>query len=107
MVCRSRAECDSPRGKVQSTLQDRAHYYQSLAVSGQLQTAFQLPAPVTPEQGQAIIHQRLQADSLQLAKGLRNRHTLFWIPMQWWALIGAIGGLAVVIIGIAVVVLGE
>jgi hypothetical protein len=28
---------------------------------------------------------------------LTDRHTLFWIPMEWWAVIIGVGGLAVII----------
>lgn len=86
--------------RIDAHLAQRSAYYDQLIQSGQFQVAMQLPQAPTPEQARAIADQQLQAERTQLVKRARQPHTMFWIPMQWWAVAAVIAAVIAVIVGV-------
>lgn len=76
----------------EKALLPRRQQLDQLVASGQFQLGPGQPVPTSPEEAQAQSDYLFAAELEATQKGMRNRHTLFWMPMQWIAaLIGLIG----------------
>ena len=53
--------------------------------AGQFQMAPGLQAPSSREEGYAQVEQLITNESPDVLRQLKNIHTLFFIPMQWFA----------------------
>lgn len=84
--------------KAASWRQARQQELQHLIRAGQFQVApgYAMPRSHDEAQGQAAA--MLQAEHQSVAKQLRNRHTLFWIPMQWAGVVAVVLGLAICVL---------
>ena len=47
-------------------------------------------APASREEGYAQVEQLIAAESPEILSQLKNIHTLFYIPMQWFAVGGGV-----------------
>ncbi len=54
--------------------------------AGQFQMTPGLPVPSSREEGYAQVEQLIAAESPEILSQLKNIHTLFYIPMQWFAI---------------------
>lgn len=68
-----------------------------LVHAGQFQVAPGYAQPRTLEEAQQQAAAMLEAEHRAVAKKLRNRHTVFFVPMQWFGLFVSAIGLALVI----------
>lgn len=65
---------------------------------GAFQMAPGAPAPASQEEAAQQIERVVAREAQGLVRAHSNVHTLFFIPIQWFGLIEAVGGLAVVLI---------
>lgn len=83
--------------KTEQYLAPRSRQLHELVESGQFQMAPGMPQPASFEEAQAQAAHLLQQERTQVHQQLKDRHTLFFIPVQYV-------GLAVVFIGLAVTI---
>jgi len=60
-----------------------------------------LPAPESVEEARAMADEQLKYEAESARRGYFNRHSLFFLPMQYWAVVAAIAGVALIISGLA------
>ena len=84
-----------PRAKVAEWQEQRRAELRARVDAGQFQMAPGLQAPSSREEGYAQVEQLIAAESPEILSQLKNIHTLFYIPMQWFA----IGAGAVIFFG--------
>lgn len=73
-------------------LAPRREQLNQLVAANQFQLAPGVPMPTSREEAQQQSDYLFHAEREAAEKKLRNRHTLFWIPMQWIAcVIGVFG----------------
>ncbi|OCG73100.1 hypothetical protein [Microbacterium sediminis] len=94
-----------PQKKIDEWHAARRQQLDALVSSGQFQLAPGQAPPSSLEEARAQSEQLLQHE-LQQAQRARNGHTLFWIPMQYWAFIFAGIAVVVLVLGIVGVVRG-
>lgn len=75
-----------PRAKVAEWQEQRRVELRARVDAGQFQMASGVQAPVTREEGYAQVEQLIAAESPEILSQLKNIHTLFYIPMQWFAI---------------------
>ena len=75
-----------PRGKVAEWQEQRRVELRARVDAGQFQMAPGVQAPATREEGYAQVEQLIAAESPEILSQLKNIHTLFYIPMQWFAI---------------------
>lgn len=92
---------DQVRKKIDRHIAQRAAYFEQLIQSGEFQTAMQLPQPVGLDEAHRIVDQHLSAERYQIQSKAIQPHTMFWIPMQWWAIPGAVIGVILFGVGVA------
>lgn len=88
-----------PAQKAEEWQAERAARLQHLVQSGQFQLAPGYAQPTSLAQAQQQADQLLAAESAQVRKNLRGRHTVWFIPMEWLGVVGAAVGVALVVIG--------
>ncbi|MGA4670140.1 hypothetical protein ACPCG0_10160 [Propionibacteriaceae bacterium Y1923] len=73
-------------------LEPRRQQLDQMVAANQFQLAPGAPMPSSYEEARAQSDYLFQAELEAAEKQLRNRHTLFWIPMQWVsAALGVLG----------------
>ncbi|WP_161925087.1 transcriptional accessory protein [Actinomyces sp. 432] len=80
-----------------------ADYQQELlgrVQAGAFQAAPGVPAPRSVEEAQQQVGSLVERERARLQRGLRNRHTMFWIPMQYWGMLQVIGGGVMIVVAI-------
>ena len=75
-----------PRAKVAEWQEQRRVELRARVDAGQFQMASGVQAPATREEGYAQVEQLIAAESPEILSQLKNIHTLFYIPMQWFAI---------------------
>ena len=75
-----------PRAKVAEWQEQRRVELRARVDAGQFQMAPGVQAPATREEGYAQVEQLIAAESPEILSQLKNIHTLFYIPMQWFAI---------------------
>ena len=75
-----------PRAKVAEWQEQRRAELRARVDAGQFQMAPGLQAPSSREEGYAQVEQLIAAESPEILSQLKNIHTLFFIPMQWFAI---------------------
>ena len=68
--------------------------------TGTFQAAPGVPVPSTEQEAQVQIEQIVAAQRDRLHAALRNRNTLFWVPMQWWSLAEAAAGMLLLVLAL-------
>lgn len=74
-----------PRAKVVEWQEHRRAELRARVDAGQFQMAPGLQAPSSREEGYAQVEQLITNESPDVLRQLKNIHTLFFIPMQWFA----------------------
>ena len=74
-----------PRAKVAEWQEQRRAELRARVDAGQFQMAPGLQAPSSREEGYAQVEQLITNESPDALRQLKNIHTLFFIPMQWFA----------------------
>jgi hypothetical protein len=74
-----------PRAKVAEWQEHRRTELRARVDAGQFQMAPGLQAPSSREEGYAQVEQLITNESPDVLRQLKNIHTLFFIPMQWFA----------------------
>lgn len=87
----------NPAKKAQTWVEQRRAELSFSVSNGQFQPAPGI-VPSSQEEAQAQADQLLAQESAAVAKRLRNVHTLFWIPMQWWGVLFALIALLLAIL---------
>lgn len=59
-----------------------------------------LPAPQSFEEARALADEQLKYEAESARRGYFNRHSLFFLPMQYWAFVAAFAGVAMIISGL-------
>ena len=77
-----------PRTKVAEWQEQRRAELRARVDAGQFQMAPGVQAPASREEGYAQVEQLIAAESPEILSHLKNIHTLFYIPMQWFAVGG-------------------
>ena len=75
-----------PRAKVAEWQEHRRAELRARVDAGQFQMAPGLQAPSSREEGYAQVEQLITNESPDVLRQLKNIHTLFFIPMQWFAI---------------------
>jgi hypothetical protein len=75
-----------PRAKVAEWQEQRRAELRARVDAGQFQMAPGVQAPASREEGYAQVEQLIAAESPEVLSQLKNVHTLFYIPMQWFAI---------------------
>lgn len=75
-----------------SYMEGRNAELQHLIARGQFQLAPGYAQPRSMAEAQAQASAILQSEQAQVSKAFRNRHTVFWIPMQWFGVVVAVLG---------------
>ena len=75
-----------PRAKVAEWQEQRRAGLRARVDAGQFQMAPGLQAPSSREEGYAQVEQLITNESPDVLRQLKNIHTLFFIPMQWFAI---------------------
>ena len=75
-----------PRAKVAQWQEQRRAELRARVDAGQFQMAPGVQAPASREEGYAQVEQLIAAESPEVLSQLKNIHTLFYIPMQWFAI---------------------
>ena len=75
-----------PRAKVAEWQEQRRAELRARVDAGQFQMAPGLQAPSSREEGYAQVEQLITTESPDVLRQLKNIHTLFFIPMQWFAI---------------------
>ena len=75
-----------PRAKVAEWQEHRRDELRARVDAGQFQMAPGVQAPASREEGYAQVEQLIAAESPEILSQLKNIHTLFYIPMQWFAI---------------------
>lgn len=75
-----------PRAKVAEWQEQRRAELRARVDGGQFQMAPGLQAPSSREEGYAQVEQLITNESPDVLRQLKNIHTLFFIPMQWFAI---------------------
>ena len=75
-----------PRAKVAEWQEQRRAELRARVDAGQFQMAPGVQAPASREEGYAQVEQLIVAESPEILNRLKNIHTLFYIPMQWFAI---------------------
>ena len=73
------------RAKVAEWQEQRRAELRARVDAGQFQMAPGLQAPSSREEGYAQVEQLITNESPDVLRQLKNIHTLFFIPMQWFA----------------------
>lgn len=89
-VTRPAARIEEHLGAVREHLWERVR-------AGQFQVSPGAPAPRTEPEAQVQVEQIVAGQRGEVERALRNRNTLFWIPMQYWAPVGVIGGVVMLV----------
>ena len=79
-----------PRTKLTQWQEQRRAELRARVDAGQFQMAPGLQAPSSREEGYAQVEQLIAAESPEILSQLKNIHTLFYIPMQWFAVGGGV-----------------
>ena len=79
-----------PRAKVAEWQEQRRAELRARVDAGQFQMAPGVQAPASREEGYAQVEQLIAAESPEILSRLKNIHTLFYIPMQWFAIGGGV-----------------
>ena len=79
-----------PRTKVVEWQEQRRAELRARVDAGQFQMAPGVQAPASREEGYAQVEQLIAAESPEILSQLKNIHTLFYIPMQWFAIGGGV-----------------
>lgn len=74
-----------PRAKVAEWQEQRRAELCARVDAGQFQMAPGVQAPSSREEGYAQVEQLITNESPDVLRQLKNIHTLFFIPMQWFA----------------------
>lgn len=87
----------NPAKKSETWIGQRRAELSHAVASGQFQSS---PGVVPSSQAEAQVQADLMLDqeSTAVTRRLRNIHTLFWIPMQWWGVVFAVIGILVAIV---------
>ena len=75
-----------PRAKVAEWQEQRRAELRARVDASQFQMAPGLQAPSSREEGYAQVEQLITNESPDVLRQLKNIHTLFFIPMQWFAI---------------------
>ena len=75
-----------PRAKVAEWQEQRRAELRARVDAGQFQMAPGVQVPASREEGYAQVEQLIAAESPEILSHLKNIHTLFYIPMQWFAI---------------------
>ena len=75
-----------PRAKVAEWQEQRRAELRARVDAGQFQMAPGLQSPSSREEGYAQVEQLITNESPDVLRQLKNIHTLFFIPMQWFAI---------------------
>ncbi|GAB2606176.1 transcriptional accessory protein [Pseudactinotalea suaedae] len=90
----------NPAKKSQTWVEQRRAELSHAVASGRFQPApGVVPSSLAEAQVQADM--MLDQESTAVTRRLRNIHTLFWIPMQWWGVVYALIGVVVAILLLA------
>ncbi|PHP53196.1 hypothetical protein [Actinomyces ruminis] len=74
--------------------------------AGAFQAAPGTPAPSSAAEAQQQVGYLVAQRRSQAEQALRNRHTMFWIPVQYWGVIEAAGGAALLVAALIRVIFG-
>lgn len=85
--------------KAEKYLAPRKAQLDQLVQSGQFQMAPGMPQPSSMAEAQAQAGQLYESEQLQVRAALKNRHTVFWIPAQWFGAIAVGLGLVLLVLG--------
>ena len=66
---------------------------QQRVAQGTFQVSPGAAAPSDPQEAHAQVESLVQVEQERAVKGYRNRHTLYFLPIQWWGVLEAVGGL--------------
>lgn len=94
-----------PQKKIDAWYPAREQQVHELVDSGRFSLGPGQPPPTSLEEARAQGEQLLQLE-LQQAQRSRNIHTLFFVPMQYWAVIMACIAVVVLVIGVTGLVAG-
>ena len=75
-----------PRIKVAEWQEQRRAELRARVDAGQFQMAPGVQVPASREEGYAQVEQLIAAESPEILSRIKNIHTLFYIPMQWFAI---------------------
>ena len=92
--------------KTEQYLAPRRQQLHELVHSGQFQMAPGMPQPSSLEEAQAQASHLLEQERQQVHRQLKDRHTLFFIPVQWVGLFVAFIGIVVLVVTVVVAVTG-
>ncbi|MGA4506956.1 hypothetical protein ACQB6R_01315 [Propionibacteriaceae bacterium G1746] len=89
-----------PLTEARTHMAGRRQQVEALVQQGRFQLAPGYPMPSSYQEAQAQAGHLLATEEAQLEQRLRNRHTLFWVPMQYTAFLWL--ALGVLLLGVTV-----
>lgn len=89
----------SPQRKIDAWAEQRRAQLDELVATGGFSLGPGQPQPRSEAEARQMADALFQHEREQ-AKGLVNRHSMFWLPLQYWAFVWAALALAVVVLGI-------
>ena len=90
-----------PRSKADEYLKDVRRELWQRVRAGAFQVAVGAPAPRDEAEASQQIERIVAQQSPEVRRRLRNRNTLFFIPLQWLGSMVVIGGVVLLILGAA------
>lgn len=89
-----------PASQVDTWAADRKRQLDALVYSGQFQLAPGVPQPSSLDEANAQASQLLEAERAQAQRQLSNIHTLYFMPLQWASIAGAVLGVGLTTLGL-------
>ncbi|RCS60859.1 hypothetical protein [Microbacterium sp. JB110] len=89
-----------PAQKTEEWVTERTTQLQQVVQAGQFQVAPGIAPPSSIAEAQSQADQLVATEREQMHKSLRNRHTIYYVPMQWIGAVGAIIGIVLVVVGL-------
>lgn len=68
--------------------------------AGNFQAGPGIPAPTSAQEAQIQVERVVAAQRTHMERALRNRHTLYMMPMQWWSAVEAVAGLGLMVVAL-------
>lgn len=89
-----------PKRKLAEWKESRSNQLDQLVSAGQFSLGPGQPQPRSMEEARWQADQLLAAEEHSAGQGLLNRHSVFWIPMQYLSVLIACGALMAIFIGV-------
>jgi hypothetical protein len=94
-----------PRAAYEAAVEHRSQELKRIVEVGAYQFPGQ-PAPQSVEEAHAQAEQQWKYEAETARRGYFNNHTLFFIPMHYWAALAGLGAIMTILSGIVIVIQG-